>query len=284
MGDNDNANEITKSFFESRLSNRSLVLVGGGVHSHASREEGGMTSVIQTAVASGKKRERKRVGGNGMFGSLSKRKRKKTIQTNRCKSTALDLQDATDQCDAKETAVRISSQSKENINKVIVSLQEMWLDYISRLLQHHIKPDASISAHGTNTKSNKLVLRQPITLHMRRQISLLLLEAEHVGMAATIMECPSRRNLVHYRCLVINETVNTWSVALFKSVKKSKRQYKKQSNSTDNENEDDDKPQLEVVMIPKRGTELEINVPLHYSSDRSIQQNQAAFVSVRLKT
>lgn len=193
MGDNDNSNEMTKTFFENKLSNRSLVLVGGGVHSHAAKEDDGVvTSVIQSASAaiSGKKRERKRVGGNGMFGSLSKRKRKKILKRNALhKSPEKSFAEPNDEIIDEIRQTKMISSSTQStagdINKVIESIHKMWIEYMAKLLLH-VKPVTKCA------ESNKAPPKSSMKPQIHQQIAALLLEAEHVGMAATIIQCPSR--------------------------------------------------------------------------------------------
>ena len=193
MGDNDNSNEMTKTFFENKLSNRSLVLVGGGVHSHAAKEDDGVvTSVIQSASAaiSGKKRERKRVGGNGMFGSLSKRKRKKILKRNALhkspeKSFAEPNEEIIDEIRQTKMISSSTQSTAGDINKVIESIHKMWIEYMAKLLLH-VKPVTKCA------ESNKAPPKSSMTPQIHQQITALLLEAEHVGMAATIIQCPSR--------------------------------------------------------------------------------------------
>ena len=280
MGDNDHAGEISKSFYESKLSNRSLVLVGGGVHSHAERGDGGITSIVGQASASGKKRERKRVGGNGMFGSLSGTKRKKILKRRRA-GDVMDLQSEAlsgDSNGAKQTeSPSVNDQSQ--INKVIETIHNMWAGYISELLAD-TKPESATST-DQKPKTNKPSSNPLITLQIKRQMALLLIEAEHVGMAATIVECPSRRDLMHHRCVVVNETVNTYKVAMLMDGR-NKMKKKKNAGQNDVSGATTQTPcrEWKVVMIPKRGTVLEVTVPL----PKGTHYDGTASVSVQLET
>ena len=315
MGDNDNANDIHKSFFENKLSNRSLVLVGGGVHSHASREEGGgtstttttTTSVVQSAAAAaavGKKRERKRIGGNGMFGSLSGRKRKKILMQQSCcnkidkglmfkdSSGPKSIGEVLQQGIERATASNTDNQSEMNkVNSILETLYIIWTEYIAQLLLH-VKPELSKSLNKTDgSKSNHSSLD---LIRVRSEISTLLLEAEHVGMPATIIECPSRRHLPHRRCMIVNETVNTYSVVVH-----SKRKCKKKTKSLSSdlpkdepvdgdgsqkiehgdESQDNSSHIWKVIMVPKRGTVLEVNISVQAEEHINVTN-----VSVRIET
>ena len=274
MGDNENANDISKTFFEGKLSNRSLVLVGGGIHSHVSREEDGDTSMIQSAVA--KKRERKRVGGNGMFGSLSKRKRKTIL-----KRIRLDF-DSDANLQGENESENIANTSMDN---VIETIHDMWRKYISQLV-FHIRPNAS-----KNVKSS--VHDGPMTPQLRQKLALLLLEAEHVGMAVTIIECPSRCDLIQHRCVVVNETVNTWSLAMRTRSKRNNKRtldasvvdVKTAGRAIDvDDNVDTPRTSLtrtwKIIMIPKHRTVLETSIPL----SESFQPQTISHISIRLET
>ena len=281
MGDNDNTNDINKSFFESKLSNRSLVLIGGGVHSHASREEGSggttTTTVIQSASAVGKKRERKRVGGNGMFGSLSARKRKKVLMRRSCSTdksvSSKDDSGAKSISEVVKQGIERAASSNSNdlseinkLNNILETLHDMWKEYIAQLLLH-IKPELLVFSNQTDkSKSSTSSLD---LIRGRSQISALLLEAEHVGMPATIIECPSRHYLLHHRCMVINETVNTWTVLVYLKRKRNKKAKALTSDLRKDKQDDDKEPQdkhpartWKVIMVPKRGTVLEVNIPI----------------------
>lgn len=260
MGDADYAGDVSKSFFESKLSNRSLVLVGGGVHSHAERGEGGVTSMVQAAAA-GKKRERKRVGGNGLFGSLSGTKRKKILK--RCAGAVsnnlqCDVFDGTaiDESN-RSTSPTPSAKPQEDINKVIETMHNMWIEYITELMLH-VEPPNSNSTEKKSKSNNQA--DQSMTISFKRQIASLTIEAEHVGMAATIIECPSRRFLINRRCVIVKETVNTYKAAML--VNKS-RTKKEKIEAHYEEDADDSSPcTWNAVVIPKRRTVLEVEVPL----------------------
>ena len=96
MGDTDRGSNAMRGQFESKLLNRSLILVGGGVHKVSSMTKdttdtnggkndnmsivSGMGIASRAAATSSGKRERGRVGGNGIFGSISNKKRKKLLK------------------------------------------------------------------------------------------------------------------------------------------------------------------------------------------------------------
>ncbi|KAL7515529.1 hypothetical protein ACHAXN_013472 [Cyclotella atomus] len=292
MGDTDHGGEIHKSFYEHKLSNRSLVLVGGGVHSHADRgsDNAAVTSMVQAAGA-GRRRVRRRVGGNGMFGSFSGRKRKKIIRNSSSKcelSAQSDGVVSNDGAANEDQVIALSSsaapaaaaaagiQSKEN--EVIETMHKMWTDYIIELLRH-IKPEVSPSAE--KKAKTKESTNQSITTQTKRQIASLLIEAEHAGMAVTIVKCPSRRDLMHHRGVVMNETKNTYNIAILMSKRRTTEKTGPSDDKTANESKKANLPSRtwKVVMIPKRGTVLETNVPFQSALNRN-----ATHVSIRLET
>ena len=296
MGDNDHAGYITKSAFESKLSNRSLVLVGGGVHSHASRsEEAGVTSIIETAASSvsGKKRGRKRVGGNGMFGSLSKRKRKKILLGKHNKSTQLNRREDSDANGKREPTTDDKTRTDEaalpnsiedDIRNTIETLHNMWMNYMSELVATSVPSSTNKSIKTSDDKTS--IHPVSMTPQLRRQMSMLLVDAEHTGMAATIVECPSRRHLEQLRCVVVNETESTWRVATLMLDKKSRRK-KGSPTAAPTAASIDHQPEStsrcwNIIMIPKHGTILNVSVLLQASSS-SPSQN-ASTLSVRIET
>ena len=86
-GDMASSSDATRNMLEGKLSNRSLVLFGGGVHGNNAKPSppsaalvgpvGTTTTmhIVASTAASGK-RQRNRVGGNGTFGSISNKRRK----------------------------------------------------------------------------------------------------------------------------------------------------------------------------------------------------------------
>ncbi|KAL3784816.1 hypothetical protein HJC23_013856 [Cyclotella cryptica] len=312
MGDNDNANSVTKSSIESKLSNRGLVLVGGGIHSHASRtsDEYGVKSNLTTiASASTRKRDRKRVGGNGMFGSLSRRKRNKILRgklTLPCQQSIsnpnLDRECTGDGVAIKrdeehaplENTCRSSPTTihrKEDFSSIVENLHSMWMDYMSQLLLQ-INPQIQISGKPRSLKNDEASIHDsPLTPQLRKQLTSLLIDAEHVGMSAKIIQCPSRRHLVQHRCVVVNETMNTWRVAMTNMNKKCNKNREAptaslSANNTIAERSESQSPSRswEIVMIPKHGTVLDVNVPLYEDSSCKLPFQSQKTSVIRLET
>jgi hypothetical protein len=283
MGDADHKEIYSKSFYESKLSNRSLVLVGGGVHSHAERRDDDDDTVTAASAAAaavvGRKRVRKRVGGNGMFGSLSGRKRRR-IRMRNCgecglkKSCGVELNDkAADEAGVATAAAAAAEGIQSTENKVIETMNKMWTDYIVELLRH-IKPEMPPTTEK-KSKTNRESAHPSITIQTKRQIASLLIEAEHAGMAVTIVECPSRRDLIHCRGIVVNETKNSYNVVILMSEKRAK---KKAGTSLDDKTPSSCRT-WKVVLVPKRGTVLETNIPFQ----SSLIENTTR-VTIRLET
>jgi len=164
-----------------------------------------------------------------------------------------------------------TAQVHEKVGSIVETLHKMWLSYIKQLL--------STIKHTVRSDSSQLESSQ-LSVHYCKQISFLLATAEHVGMPATIVECPSRRHLVHCRCVIVNETKETYSIAIIKS-KSNKKQDKKSGEkqvgdselinaSSDSQKKDsndkctaNNKPShnWKVVLVPKHGTVLDIDLP-----------------------
>ena len=235
MGDTDRPSNSMRSLLEGKMSNRSLVLFGGGIQSHVSAPKGSGKSDADVAndimgivglgiaqVASSGKRERKRVGGNGIFGSISNKKRKRILNDLREKRSAkqngdheLNIHD--EEVSQQEKPGRCKKQEQDaaihaKVGSVVSTMHKMWINYIRQLL-------ASVR-EVTGSKSNDNL---SLSTADRRQISFLLATAEHAGMPATVVECQSRRHLVHTRCMVVNETKETWNIAML-----SKRDWRRQ--------------------------------------------------------
>ena len=112
------------------MSNRSLVLFGGGIQSHVSAPKG--------------KRERKRVGGNGIFGSISNKKRKRILNDLREKRSAkqngdheLNIHD--EEVSQQEKPGRCKKQEQDaaihaKVGSVVSTMHKMWINYIRQLL------------------------------------------------------------------------------------------------------------------------------------------------------
>lgn len=312
MGDNDNANSITKSSIESKLSNRSLVLVGGGIHSHAPRTPDECrvdSSITAIASASTKKRDRKRVGGNGMFGSLSRRKRNKILRgklalpcrqdssyaklNRECSDHEVAIAHDEDHislqniCDSSSTA---RTHQEEDFSAIVENLNSMWINYMSQLMLQ-IKPQAPISGKPMNFKYDKASMHDPhLTPQLRRQLTSLLIDAEHAGMSVTIVQCLSQRHLAQRRGVVVNETVNTWRVAM---AKMGKRCNQNRNLPTDSPSAGDPVERLgpkspsrhwKIVMIPKHGTVFDVNMPWFEDSSCKLTFQSKMTLTIRLET
>ena len=310
MGDNHDRASVgaTRSILEGKLSNRSLVLVGGGVYNHAAAvtskslgrksEEStaangmlslGMAAQVAAAASSSGKRERKRVGGNGVFGSISNKKRKKILRQILEKQSKRNSE-LTTNYDVVVAAA--SSQEKQSQNEkvkgkeyqsgatltdthvkvgtIIETLHEMWINYMHQLLS---------PIKEANDDSTLATMDSPLlAMENRKRISLLLTTAEHVGMPATIVECPSRRHLIRSRCMVVNETKETWTVAMIMTGKQNADPAKEKSEKLHKVGSSNNTPKIQshswkIVLVPKRGTVLEVDLRMGKS-----------YVTVRLET
>ena len=306
-----------RSLLEGKLLNRSLVLVGGGVYNgntaaaaaksdkmslvSSSSSCSTRSSVLQQAGASNSagKRERKRVGGNGgLFGCISNKKRKKMLQKMKedgrllskhdNRQSELKIRDGTEDTEdalsnekednpllmpQKERTTTRLVDTQQNIGKVIENLHQMWMGYMQQLL--HAMAMAIPNNKDTTTPKQEVVL----TLEHRKQVSLMLATSEHVGMAATITQCPSRRHLVNTRCIVVNETKETWKIAMIKIPKKKKPSQEgtdvvKEGGGNSASTKDGSGKCVasdgvwKIVMVPKRGTVLDVQLPLGAVKDR----------------
>lgn len=329
MGDSDRAERNYRSMLENKLSNRSLILVGGGI-SHSSmnnttlNNSGGYnpnnnmaaasvtttTTIQQTASTSliHGKRQRKRVGGNGIFGSISNKRRKKILkQKQQASFQKIIEEDRSNEVqkqticvpgnikmDATTTTGEDANQQQRNaqqqqqqhtqhqhqqlqqqqMSSVIETIHKKWSNYITQLLTMTMK----------NNNTNKdITTTTPSSTAINERISYLLATSEHVGMAVTIVKCNSRRHLLNSRCIVINETTETWKMAMLvvaaKKMKKKRKNYKEEAIKCNVDNSNKEKEHnnqgiimsttpssWSIVMVPKRGTTLEVNVPWNESS------------------
>jgi len=322
MGDNDRASGSMRGVFEGKLQNRSLVLIGGGVHGRVSEKNDAdakeMSLVGLGAAASTSKRERKRVGGNGVFGSISNKKRKRLLrqllenQRKRGKDYELKMHDKDYDGDEKKTASQTQKEQPKiektdkreqrrcnaspvdvqgEVGRVVETMLKMWISYSQQLIISPIKRANNLSTSTDSSSS--------LALEDRKQISLSLATAEHVGMPAAIVECTSRRHLVDSRCVIVDETRETWKIAMIKNTQKrytdnDKRKEKKESNSSNqkiNGTNNSSTPfsySWKVVMVPKRGTVLKVDIPWDECSVSdgcsSPSWPTKSYVTVRLKT
>ena len=333
MGDTDRGSNAMRGQFESKLLNRSLILVGGGVHKVSSTTKdttdtsgvkndnmsivSGMGIASRAAATSSVKRERGRVGGNGIFGSISNKKRKKLlkqISVEKKKQVQQQPKEKNEECqltihhdgdveqiidkslqkdmeqsksDAKLNACNdiqhnaTHAELQQKVGSVIETLHKMWLSYIQQLLT--FIPTSSSDSSATL-----------LSLDDCKHISHILATAEHVGMPASIVECPSRRHLVNVRCIIIDETKETYKIAMIKS-KRSKQHpiKKKEGDAKQNDGSEVDSSKKDtkiekvvashtshtwiIVLVPKRGTVLEIVLPWVNDSERTS-------ITVRLET
>lgn len=334
MGDSDRAERSLRSMFESKLSNRSLVLVGGGIHSSmnyttlnnrgynlnnmaAAVTTTTTTSTLMQQTACGK-RQRKRVGGNGIFGSISNKRRKRILKQKQAslqkiielerthdaqrtqkyesrgeqidcvpgnhKSDATSGEDANQQQrNAQQQQQQQHTQQQHQLllqqqtSSVIEAIHNKWSNHINQLLTMTMKND--------NTNKDITTIT---TATVYERISHLLATSEHVGMAVTIVKCNSRRHLLNSRCIVINETKETWKMAMLVATKKKKNKKEKEgikSNLDDGSGKEEKEhinqgmmltPSWSIIMVPKRGTTLEMNVPWNESS---LLSNKSAITS-----
>jgi hypothetical protein len=242
------------------------------------------------------------VGGNGIFGSTSNKRRKRILQkqasllneerfrqidsSNKVRRTISDESreqticipgnrklDATSGEDTNQQQRTNAHQNtqlqhhhhQQQICSVIKIIHNKWSNYIKRILMTM-----------KNDDSNKDIT---ITTPAHERISYLLATSEHVGMAVTIVGCNSRRHLVKSRCVVIDETKETWKMAMMISTKKKTKKKRRRKNQEEEEirsNADNSSKEKEqnqgmstswsIIMVPKRGTTLHVNVPWNESS------------------
>ncbi|KAL7550516.1 hypothetical protein ACHAWF_013735 [Thalassiosira exigua] len=316
MGDNDRADGSMRSVLEGKLSNRSLVLVGGGVHSRApskslGNDDGdgnakdlGVVGLGIAKAAGRGKRERKRVGGIGIFGSISNKKRKKMLRRviEKCKErndnpglkvcNGFQGESSNEKVDTsnKRGGDMTQKDTQAKVGTVIKTLHDMWLNYIQQLLS------------CTEVVQNATAIDGPsLTWEDKNWLSTLLATAEHVGMPVTISECPSRPHLVPSRCIVVDETLETWRVAMIVTSQKrsiaavgAPKGAALKSHSCDGKGEAGKQviepcPSWKIVMVPKCGTSLEIDLPLEQlsSSDdlaNSPRLTKGRRIRIRLRT
>ena len=153
---------------------------------------------------------------------------------------------------------------REKVSHVIETLHEMWGKYIRQLVSIALRDpidDGIATSRGTAASLD--------AARRAGGASLLLAASEHVGMPATIVECPSRRHLIDRRCVVVDETKETWKVATIAGKNKTNK------NADDGTSKEPSKSWT-IVMVPKRGTALEVDLPWYGAS---VSNNENATVS-----
>lgn len=309
-----------RNSLEGKLSNRSLVLVGGGVHTHASSSSGigaldnsgggtgregasGVAGNVESGLArlgtsrnvKGGKRERKRVGGIGVFGCVSNKKRKKVLA--RMQSGAMRCDRDTDgsECNNDKSSVvkDISlpstsvdeSKVQEKMTYVIETLHKMWIDYMEQLLSpvieniqfpsHFKSPESKTSQASSLAQTADTTVEGKLTLQHRQHISVLLAQAEHVGMPATIVACSSRRHLVPTRCVIVDESKEMWQIARITRISSCPKRKVGSEQALDDKGKANLDTRWKILHVPKRGSTLEVKIPLGSKGD---------FVTVRMET
>ena len=198
----------------------------------------------------------------------------------------------------------IQSNIQENVSSVIKELNKMWIRYIHQLRRSSFQNGHVSSLHPSTTTANTTTATPLLALDQRKQLSHVLATCEHVGMAVTIKKCPSRRHLVCRRCIVVQETKETWSMAML--VSKKKKGKKNNDDGKDNEcimvkeesesisevaqpspslslsSEHSSNTSWKIIMVPKRGTVLEVTVT--WEDDLSVKNEQEEYVTVHLET
>mmetsp|Transcript_25033 Transcript_25033/g.52409 ORF Transcript_25033/g.52409 Transcript_25033/m.52409 type:complete len:428 (-) Transcript_25033:1322-2605(-) len=321
-GDNDRVGSLgsVRNSLEGKLSNRSLVLVGGGVHTHASSSSGigavggsgggtdgegvfstagGVESGLARLGASqnvkGGKRERKRAGGIGVFGCVSNKKRKRVLAIMQSGAMRYDRDMDKSVCNNDKSLVvkDISFQSpsvdeskvQEKVTHVIETLHKMWNDYMKQLLSpvieniqspsHSKSPESKTSQQSSVTQTADTAVEDKLTLQHRQQISILLAQAEHVGMSATIVSCSSRRHLVPTRCVVVNESKEMWQIARMKRISSCPKKKVGSEQALDDKGKSNFDTRWKILHVPKRGSTLEVKIPLG---------DEGGFVTVQMET
>lgn len=250
----------------------------------------GMAQSASSAGGRACKRERKRVGGNGIFGCVSNKKRKRVLakiakEKEQAKVERGSDLTAHDGDSAKDAQLRLEKQQprcdnlrsdsisilNERVGYILGTLHEMWIGYMHQLISP-IKESAADATETTSMNTSTKSQSPKISVDLRQQISVTLAAAEHVGMPATIVQCPSRLHLVNVRCVVVNETKETWNIAITKKKGSSK-------NGKTNKEEAASAPSTswKFVMVPKRGTAMEVDLAWGVPS-------ACACITVRLET
>ncbi|KAL3808081.1 hypothetical protein ACHAXA_006843 [Cyclostephanos tholiformis] len=326
-----------------KLTNRSLVLFGGGIQRRLvssstvgidpaarapgnddglgrDRGGGGGGGWSSSSSCSGGKRRRMRAGGNGFFGSISNKRRKRTMSLDvtlsirerrasyerhacaktmpdtaeipcggECENDDVELERNTNkrrhrrrrrrgkprhdnevdrECEDSRPNVDIAPDGgvRDGIGAVIENLHAMWTDYIRRLVS------TSMTGYTRDVAVHRDILPCSNASNYRRGISRLLAVSEHVGMPATIVECPSRRHMIDRRCVVVDETRETWKVATI--VNKRGGGCKKDADDATSRSL---LKSWKIVMIPKRGTAFEVDLPWYdvpYSNDDDVTTSE----------
>ncbi len=253
-GDSGRADKAMRNNIESKLSNRSLVLVGGGIHTYTNTSSATTISsdVGKLGGAVVSKRIRKRVGGTGVFGCKSHRLRKRAMgKMTKTQSSEIGDKLSTDELD-------------KEVGNIVETLHQMWIKYIEEIL----------SPLQKNTAHKEVSARIP--LELRKDIATKVSTSEHIGMPATIVACPSRRHLVQHRCIVINETKETYKIAILKSCPIQVK-TKKRDGKMDEVPKDTKTFRWKVVLLPKHKTALDVSFPWSTSSTSDL-------IVVRLET
>jgi hypothetical protein len=168
---------------------------------------------------------------------------------------------------------------REKVSHVIETLHEMWGKYIRQLVSIAMRDpiDDGITTSRVPAASLDAARRGG-------RASLLLAASEHVGMPATIVECPSRRHLIDCRCVVVDETKETWTVATIAKTKS------KQNKRVDDDGTSKEVPSKSwrIIMVPKRGTALAVDLPWYDASvstnrDATASKQKMSIITVRLE-
>lgn len=247
-----------RNALESKLQNRTLILVGGGIQTtgvvnNCNNESGCLKSgTAHVNIQSRRKRTR---GRGGIFGSVSNKKRKKLIRLanvvdddigrkrltkgvrmSKSYDANIDPDVANDEGLNVKGPGRVKSKSgdlKETTEEAINHINMMWTEYFGELT-------ASLDGGGK-------VERDSSALDNNRRLSKMLATSEKIGMAVTIIECPSRQNLVERRGVVVNETVEMWKIAFWNRTSKTEEERHAGSSWA-------------FVRVPKRGTVFRVDV------------------------
>ena len=238
-GDGGRADKALRNTIESKLANRSLVLVGGGIHTVKSPTKGSSSGDGKhTDGARSSSRKRKRVGGNGVFGCKSHRQRKRVLGKIKEESKSRD------------TITKPHEELDDDVGSIVETLHKMWNNYIQQILSK-LKEKSKLAAS--------------ISLEVRTEIAAILATCEHIGMSATIVACPSRRHLENERCVILNETNETFKIAIIKSRPKSSKVTQTKVEVTETSKKS---LQWRVLIVPKHRTSLDISVSWSSASDR----------------
>jgi len=261
-GAGERSNGANRNALEAKLQNRTLILVGGGIQTTGIVNNINESGCLKSGTAHDRRKRMRGAGRRGIFGSVSNKKRKKLMRlanavdydTGRkrmVKDTGMDKSYganfdpddvAKDESLNRRGPGRVQSKSeatcavhkhdpKETTKEVINNINLMWTEYFRKL---------TASLDAVDEIESDLA-----ALDKDRQLSKMLATSEKIGMAVTIIECPSRQNLIERRGVVVNETGEMWKLALLNQT------FKTEHHASSS---------WAFLRVPKRGTVFRVDI------------------------